>query len=206
MIFALTMQAVSNMHSRRILHNDFNDGNLLFDDGLSPVCIDFGRGRPFEVVGDNKLELLCFASTGTTYYASHESLRSKTQRGNFQGFTSTKGDVYAVTAVLYHIIFCMDPVRPLDFDKTPPPIPWERKLTDICDALDRYDPMRLTLGAYRQCLQFNPLMRPSAATAIRNARQFASIFMTSEARDALDRVLDGTLKHYPWDLLSQPSV
>ena len=201
MIFALTMQAVSNIHSRHILHNDFNDNNLLFDDYLNPVCIDFGFGRPFHIAGEQGLEILTFTQTGTHYYASHEALCSRMPGGILQGFTSTKGDVYAVTAVLFHIIFCKDTLRPLAFDRGNPPIYWEQRLSLVYECLQPLNTMRFVLSLYRQCLQFDPLMRPSAATAVQNARQFAKIFLPPDASWALDQVLDGSLKHYPWDLL-----
>lgn len=208
---ALTMQAVSNIHSQRVLHNDFSCGNLLFDQHLNPVIIDFGMGRPYEIREANGLEVLCFAQTGTTYYASHEALICKTRGGNFQGYTSTKGDVHAVAAVLFNLIFCKDSERPQVFARTVEPIPWDRCLKHVFYSLDGNDPIRSSMrsvlwGLYLQCLQCDPLMRPSAATAVRNARQFAQIILRPEAREALYGVLDGTLKHYPWELLSKPCL
>jgi serine/threonine protein kinase len=203
-VFAMTMQVVSNMHSQHILHNDFSLGNLLFDEHLNPVCIDFGLGRKFEVSTENGLELLCFGETGTIYYASHEALGSKDDSGRFRGYTSTKGDVYAVTAVLFDTIFCRSLSNDSRFgESSVPPIPWEWRLSQVVNA-ERSDAIRSVLGLFGQCLQHNPLMRPSAATAVQNARQFASILLSADAMEALDRVLDGTFKQYPWKLFSKP--
>jgi serine/threonine protein kinase len=202
-IFAMTMQVVSNIHSQNILHNDFSGGNLLFDDHLNPVCIDFGLAKTFELRKENGLELLCFGKTGTTYYASHEAFSSKDRSGRFRGYTSTKGDVYAATAVLLELIFCRDPSNTIKFvQSSSRPVPWEFRLSQFLNAA-RSDAMRFVLGLFGQCLQREPLMRPSAATAVQNARQFASILLKPDAVEALDRVLDGTLKQYPWRLITE---
>lgn len=195
------MQAISNIHSRFILHNDISDGNLLFDEYLNPVCIDFGLARRFEIHGEHHLELLCLAQTGTPYYASYEALRFRMPSGILQGYTSTKGDVYAATAVLFDDIFCRDPSLPVNCGNTELPVPWERRLSIVFEALDQNDLRRFALSLYRQCLQYDPLMRASAATAVQNAQQFVSILLPPAASEALNQVLDGTLKRYPWELL-----
>jgi hypothetical protein len=69
---------------------------------------------------------------------------------------------------------------------------------------ERREAMRFVLSLFGQCLQRDFLMRPSAATAVRNARQYASMLLPADAMEALDRVLDGTLKQYPWELFSKP--
>jgi serine/threonine protein kinase len=200
----MTMQAVSNMHSQHILHNDFSVGNLLFDEHLNPVCIDFGLAKIFEVNEQDGLELPCLGETGTTYYASHEALSSKDQSGRFHGYTSTKGDVYAVTAVLLDLIFCRDSWNENRFGVSSiRPVRWEWRLSQVMNA-ERIEAMRFVLSLFGQCLQRDFLMRPSAATAVRNARQFASMLLQADAMEALDRVLDGTLKQYPWELFSKP--
>lgn len=200
----MIMQVVSNMHSQHILHNDFSLGNLLFDEHLNPVCIDFGLGKNFKVRKENGLELLCFGPTGTVYYASHEALSSNDGSGRYRGYTSTKGDVYAATAVLFDTIFCRDPFnRRKSGMYTPGPIRWDLRLHQVLHA-EQIDAMRFVLALFGQCLQYDPLMRPSAATAVRNAQQFASILLRPDAIEALDRVLDGTLKQYPWNILLKP--
>lgn len=199
------MQAVSNMHSKQVLHNDFSVGNLLFDDHLNPVCIDFSLAKIFELNKQNGLELPCLGETGTTYYASHEALSSKDQSGRFRGYTSTKGDVYAVTAVLLDLIFCRDSWNENRFGVSSiRPVRWEWRLSQVMNA-ERSEAMRFVLSLFGQCLQRDPLMRPSATTAVRNARQYASMLLKPDAIEALERVLDGTLNQYPWNLFTQPS-
>lgn len=128
----MTMQVVASIHSRNLLHNDFSGGNLLFDEHLNPVCIDFGLAKIFEHREENGLELLCFGKTGTTYYASHEALHSKDRSGRFQGYTSTKGDVYAATAVLLDLIFFRDLSSTMRFVQSASrPVPWESRLSQF---------------------------------------------------------------------------
>jgi serine/threonine protein kinase len=202
-IFAMTMQAVSNIHSQHILHNDFIGGNLLFDEHLNPVCIDFGLAKTFELREENGLELLCFGKTGTTYYASHEALNRKDRSGRFHGYTSTKGDVYAATAVLLDLIFCRDPSGTIKFVQSASrPVLWELRLSQFLNG-EPSPAKRFVLGLFGQCLQRDPLMRPSAETAVQNARQFATILLKPDAVEALDGVLDGTLERYPWGLITE---
>lgn len=194
-IFALTMQAVANMHSQMILHGDMSPRNILFDHYLNPVCIDFGFSRVFSFDPKTGMELPTFEKTGTQLYAAPEAWNNDDSDGVCEGFTSTKGDVYAVAAVLFHTIFRKRiPAKRL---RRRGPMGWWGTLL-WCEDEYRNPAMKLVLDLYGQCLQVDPLMRPSAATAVQRAREFARHIMPSDRYEALVAVLNGTSRQYPW--------
>lgn len=166
-LFALTMTCLAEMHDCGVLHNNLNSANLLFDEDLHPTCMDFEyakmvRGHP------NGQEFIRNGKTGAPCYAAPELARFWHTGNRYRGCVSTKGDVYAAAAVLFHGLFASN--HPISETK---PVNWEEKVQHL--SLSQPHPAnQLVLDLYRECLQRDPQMRPSAAQAVLAARQCAS--------------------------------
>ena len=94
---ALTMMrpilsALQTMHQKHILHRDISPENLMYGPDHTLTLIDFGAAREFSTDDDENLTVILKRG-----YAPEEQYHSGSRQGAWT-------DVYAVCAVLYHML------------------------------------------------------------------------------------------------------
>ncbi|MEI3246551.1 MAG: protein kinase [Lachnospiraceae bacterium] len=94
---ALTMMhpilsALQTMHQKHILHRDISPENLMYGSDHTLTLIDFGAAREFSTDDDENLTVILKRG-----YAPEEQYHSGSRQGAWT-------DVYAVCAVLYHML------------------------------------------------------------------------------------------------------
>ncbi|QDV16630.1 Serine/threonine-protein kinase PrkC [Gimesia panareensis] len=89
------LQALVHAHGRGILHCDLKPANILLDDNYEPRICDFGQSR---------LSNEQSPSLGTLYYMAPE-------QSDLQAVPDARWDVYALGALLYHMLSGKAPYR-----------------------------------------------------------------------------------------------
>ncbi|QGQ21546.1 protein kinase [Gimesia benthica] len=89
------LQALVHAHGRGILHCDLKPANVLLDDNYEPRICDFGQSR----LSDEQSP-----SLGTLYYMAPE-------QADLQAVPDARWDVYALGALLYHMLSGKAPYR-----------------------------------------------------------------------------------------------
>jgi serine/threonine protein kinase len=167
-VFALTMLAVSDMHQRDVLHNNLERGTIVYHEKLHPTCADFGYAKPL-IHELNGQECVGLGETGAPAFAAPETNSIHGPDIEESGYVTTKSDVYAAAAVAFRGLFASS--LELDQDQR---VDWEEKVAEYAQ-FQPHPANKLVLDLFRQCLQRDPHMRPSALSAIRQASQYAKL-------------------------------
>ena len=88
-------EAIHYAHERGILHRDLKPSNVLIDANDQPRVTDFGLARRFE--GDSQLTLTGQVLGSPNYIPPEQALGKR-------GKVSRQSDVYALGAMLYHLL------------------------------------------------------------------------------------------------------
>lgn len=94
-ILAKVASAVHHAHQRGVLHRDLKPSNILFDKAGEPRLCDFGLAK---LADDTDSYTLSSAQMGTPPYMSPEQAAGRTRE------VSTASDVWALGAILYHML------------------------------------------------------------------------------------------------------
>jgi serine/threonine protein kinase len=166
------MTAISEMHKRSVLHNDLDQASVFFDDKLHPTCTDFGFAKPIleHANGQEHVRVGCRQRLG---YDAPETTVLLCNHSSKLGWVSTKGDVYAAAAIAFHGLFA-----PNLQVVTTSRIDWSHKVEEYT-RLQPHPANQLVLDLYRQCLENDPHMRPSAAKALQAAERCAKLICLS---------------------------
>lgn len=140
-------QALVHAHGSGILHCDLKPANVLLDQDQEPRLCDFGQSR----LADEQSHAL-----GTLFYMAPE-------QADLKGVPDARWDVYALGALLYHMLVGQPPYRTED---------GERRLKEARSLEER-------LEIYRNIVRFSP--RPGGH------RQYARVDAT--LADIIDRCL-----------------
>ena len=95
-LFRAVADGLRHAHARGILHCDLKPANILLDQDARPRLADFGQSRL-----TNELA----PSLGTLYYMAPE-------QADLKAVPDARWDVYALGAVLYHMLTGQQPYRP----------------------------------------------------------------------------------------------
>ena len=94
-IIAITARALQHAHDRGIVHRDIKPANILLEDGRNPRLSDFGIAQLGE--GDSDLTQTGQVVGTPAYMAPEQAL-------GLPGTIGPQADVYALGAVLYHLL------------------------------------------------------------------------------------------------------
>jgi serine/threonine-protein kinase len=152
-LMACLAEAVQHAHDRGVIHRDLKPGNVLFTrDGLAKIC-DFGLAR----LASSARELTQDVPVGTPSYMAPE------QAGGAGGAVTVRTDVYALGAILYHLLTGRPPFQGESR---------EQVLEQVRTA-EPARPRKLRPGVPRdleticlKCLEKNPGERYPTATAL----------------------------------------
>jgi serine/threonine protein kinase len=118
------LQALVHAHGRGVLHCDLKPANVLIDDGFEARLCDFGQSR---------LSTDQDPALGTLFYMAPE-------QADLKAVPDARWDVYALGALLYHLLVGEPPFRSADA---------ERRLQE-CDILEE------RLATYRTIVTNSP--------------------------------------------------
>lgn len=110
------LQALVHAHGRGILHCDLKPANILLDANFEPRICDFGQSR----LTDEQSP-----SLGTLYYMAPE-------QADLQAIPDSKWDVYALGALLYHMLCGSAPYRTAENEQA------IRELNTLDEKLEAY--------------------------------------------------------------------
>lgn len=110
------LQALVHAHGRGILHCDLKPANILLDANYEPRICDFGQSR----LSDEQSP-----SLGTLYYMAPE-------QADLQAVPDARWDVYALGALLYHMLSGTAPYRTAENEQK------IRKLETLEEKLEAY--------------------------------------------------------------------
>ncbi|MCH9723430.1 MAG: protein kinase [Planctomycetes bacterium] len=123
-IAKIVLLALVHAHGRGILHCDLKPANILLDANFEPRLCDFGQSR---------LSSEQSPSLGTLYYMAPE-------QADLQAVPDSRWDVYALGALLYHMLCGKAPYRTAENEQS------IRKLKTLEEKLQ----------AYRDLIQISP--------------------------------------------------
>lgn len=166
-ILAKVAAAVHHAHQRGVLHRDLKPSNILFDKAGEPRLCDFGLAK---LADEGDSLTLSSAQMGTPPYMSPEQAAGRTRE------VSTASDVWALGAILYHMLSGRVPFgggSPAEIfrrilETEPPPLRGSSSGRSAGTRVDR-DLESICL----RCLEKNPARRlPSAGEVSEELRRF----------------------------------
>ena len=96
-VVTLVAEALEHAHGQGVVHRDVKPDNVIVDAGWNPHVVDFGIAKATDNSGMESITRQGLA-VGTPHYMAPEQFRPKL------GAVGPQSDVYAVGAVLYHIL------------------------------------------------------------------------------------------------------
>ena len=90
-------EGLEHAHGQGVVHRDIKPDNIIVDAGWSPHVVDFGIAKATDTAGQENITRQGLA-VGTPHYMAPEQFRPKL------GPVGPGSDVYAVGAVLYHLL------------------------------------------------------------------------------------------------------
>lgn len=132
-------QGLVHAHGSGILHCDLKPANILLDKELEPRLCDFGQSR----LVDEQMH-----SLGTLFYMAPE-------QADLKAIPDARWDVYAIGALLYHMLIGAPPYRTADTEER------LRRCTSLDDRLATYQQIVRTSprpSAHRQVPGVDPLL------------------------------------------------
>lgn len=121
------LKAIGFVHSEGVLHRDISPDNILIDNDMNPVLIDFGAARQQAKAQGKVMSALRVVKDG---YSPQEFYITGSEQGPYS-------DLYALAASFYHVIA----------NEVPPDS--QRRLSAIAsNAADPYQPLKGRFPAY----------------------------------------------------------
>jgi tetratricopeptide (TPR) repeat protein len=174
-LFAKVCAALHFAHQNLVVHRDLKPGNILITANGEPKLLDFGIAKLLSPGGDFLLTTIQNEQRFTPAYASPEQIRGNT--------VTTASDVYALGALLYHLLTGEPPHR----FKSEHPSP-----TEMFRVIVEQEPVRASVAIAKG--ENSKLLRGDIDNILDKAlqkepaRRYASVM---EFVDDLRRYLDG---------------